>query len=89
LDEILNFPLDVKPKGNLFDNYITSYPFEKEIAANELDWIIQHYGKIMIYETIFLWYSNYFPLYSHTFQVLMSEEGAIPLTWRYYIAIMV
>jgi hypothetical protein len=89
LDEILEYPMKVKKKGSLFNNYKTSYPFEKDIAEKEFEWITNNYGKLMIYEAMFLWFSNYFPLYSQTFQALMCEEGTIPDTWRYYIAIMV
>jgi hypothetical protein len=84
----LEYPIKVKKKGTLFKDYKTSYPFEAEIAEKEFDWVTKNYGKILIYENMFLWYSNYFPLYSQTFNVLMNEEGAIPETWRYYIAIM-
>jgi hypothetical protein len=89
LEEILNQPLIFKNTGMLYDGYTTTYPFEREKARNELEWIRYNFGKLMIYESYFLWYSDYFPLYSNTFQVLMNKEGALPIEWRYYIAIMV
>jgi hypothetical protein len=89
LKDILNYPLELKSKGILFENYTTTYPFDRDKASSELDWIRHNFGKLMIYESYFLWYSDYFLLYSNTFQILMNEEGTLPLEWRYFIAIMV
>lgn len=40
------------------------------------------------YEHFFLWFEDYFKHYIKTMHTLMNEDGFIPKSWRYYIALM-
>jgi hypothetical protein len=84
-DKVFNMKLEWKKLGSLFDSYVTSYPFSANKAREELKLLS---GRILVYENFFLWFSDYIPLYKKTLEVLMNEEGLIPLDWRYFIAIM-
>jgi hypothetical protein len=90
LDEILNLPLRLKIVGNMFyGDHVSTYPFDKDIALQELELLAEKNERILIYENFFFWFSEYFPLYTNTITKLMKDEGVIPIHWRYYIAIMV
>jgi len=80
--------LKQKQPGKLFENYITSYPFDRNLARKELNEISYSYGRILIYENFFFWYSGIIPKYINSLYVIMEEEGNVPITWRYYIAMM-
>jgi sestrin len=54
----------------------------------ELIFIANNRGSILVQENFFLWYSDYYRLYHKTLHSLMNEEGIMPVTWRYFIAIM-
>jgi len=88
IDEILSMPRKLKPLGKLFENYNTSYPFDRSTAWKELAELSFSYGRILIYENFFFWYSGIIPKYNTSLYVLMEEEGNVPVTWRYYIALM-
>jgi hypothetical protein len=78
----------MKPFGKLFEDYTTSYPFERTKAYKELNELSYSYGRILIYENFFFWFSEIIPKYINSLYVIMEEEGNVPITWRYYIAIM-
>jgi hypothetical protein len=58
----------------------------------DVDDIIKHIskmkGRLFLYEHYLSWFKDYFNHYMRTTYLLLHEEGFIPLTWRYYIAIM-
>ena len=41
-----------------------------------------------IYEGFFLWFSEYYHLYNKSIETIMSDDNYIPITWKYYLAIM-
>jgi hypothetical protein len=88
LDEILNLPLKMKTLGSLFESYATSYPFEKDTAINEI-LAVGTTGRLLIHESFYLWFSGYYDLHKQTLKLMMKEEGTLPVTWRYFLAIMV
>jgi hypothetical protein len=88
IDEILSMPRKLKPLGKVFDNYTTTYPFDRSSAWKELTEMSFSYGRILIYENFLFWYSGIIPKYISSLYVLMEEEGNVPVTWRYYIAMM-
>jgi hypothetical protein len=88
IDEILSIPRKFKPFGKLLEDYTTSYPFDRNTAYKELNELSYSYGRILIYENFFFWYSGIIPKYVNSLYVIMEEEGNIPVTWRYYIAMM-
>jgi hypothetical protein len=45
-------------------------------------------GRLYFYEFFYLWFMDYFKLHKHTVTHLMVQDGILPLTWKYYIAIM-
>ncbi len=44
--------------------------------------------RLYAYEHFFFWFKDYFYLLLETENVLLNEDGYIPKTWRYYIALM-
>jgi hypothetical protein len=88
IDEILSMQLKQKQLGKLFENYITSYPFDRNLAKKELNELSCSYGRVLIYENFFFWYSGITPKYINSLHAIMEEEGNVPVTWRYYIAMM-
>lgn len=81
-------PRKLKPLGKLFEDYTTSYPFDRNTTFKELKELCYSYGRILIYENFFFWYSGIIPKYVNSLFVIMEEEGNVPVTWRYYIAMM-
>lgn len=53
--------------------------------------IIKKYNKYRLYnyEHYFFWFKDFFYLLLETEKILINEDGYIPKTWRYYIALMV
>jgi hypothetical protein len=45
-------------------------------------------GRFFIWEHFLSWFKEYFHHYIKSMYILIDDEGYIPLTWRYYIAIM-
>jgi hypothetical protein len=45
-------------------------------------------GRMKLYEGFYLWFSEYYSLYETTINSLMSEDNYMPVTWKYYLAIM-
>ncbi len=41
-----------------------------------------------MYEGFFLWFSEYYDLYSSTIESLIKKDELIPVTWKYYLGIM-
>lgn len=88
LEQILNIPLELKPLGNLFYSYTTTYPFDREKALEDLKRIAYSKGFLLIHENFFFWFGGYIPFYESTLSICMESEGILPVPWRYYIAIM-
>ena len=65
------------------------YPVKKEKALNILKKICRERGRIFIHEKLFLKFPEYLELNNNTYKFLMLKEGYLPLTWRFYLAIMV
>jgi hypothetical protein len=63
--------------------YNTSTGIEDILAK-----ILERKGRLYICEHYITWFKEYFNHYIKTMFFLIHEEGYIPLTWRYYIAIM-
>jgi hypothetical protein len=59
-------------------------------GINEImGYISERKGRLFIYEHYFTWFNEYYSYYMTTLNNLLNtEEGYIPLSWRYYIAIM-
>jgi hypothetical protein len=53
-----------------------------------IGYIAARKGRLFVYEHYFTWFNEYFNYYMKTINLLITNEGYIPLTWRYYIAIM-
>jgi hypothetical protein len=88
LEEILTLPLQMKESGKYFEKHVTSYPFDKATALDELKLLANTFGRILVYENFFFWFSGSITIYNNTFQTLMEGEGIIPIDMRYYIGIM-
>lgn len=85
LNNILEMNLEYKKFGTLFETYVTSYPFSRIKAMEEIK-LFQ--GRILVYENFFIWFTDYIPHYKRKVDMLMHDDGLIPTDWRYFIAIM-
>lgn len=88
ISKLTNESPRLKSYGSLFSGYNTTYPFDGESIKNLATRIAYNFGEILLYERFFLWYSGLFEMYIKTVEVLMQEEGTIPIIHRYFIAIM-
>jgi len=50
--------------------------------------LTQRQGKFYIFEHYFIWFKDYFQHYLKTVYTLFKDDEFLPVTWRYYIAIM-
>jgi hypothetical protein len=84
----LHIPVkEIKEVNDFFTNYESYYPFDRDKSMNTFKKIVSE-GRMKMYEGFFLWFSDYHSLYENTFDILMNEDNYIPITWKYYIAIM-
>jgi hypothetical protein len=83
-----NFQTNLKETASLFNDYKSYYPFNSENSFNALVKMNSRNGRMFLYEGFFLWFSDYFQSYSNTVDKLMSDDNCIPMTWKYYLAIM-
>lgn len=90
IEEILNKPQEknLKETGELFTIYESQYPYNRNTSFDTLIKISSENGRLKLYEGFFIWFSEYYELYDKAQSVLMSKEDYMPLTWKYYIAIM-
>jgi hypothetical protein len=90
IEEILKNPEEknLKDTDELFTTYESQYPYSKDTSYEALIKISSKNGRMRLYEGFFLWFSEYYDLYDKAKNVLMSKEDYMPLTWKYYIAIM-
>ena len=59
LTNILNIDYETKPLDDFFENYISSYPFDKKEAINCLK-KIESSKKIQLLDIFLLWFPQYF-----------------------------
>jgi hypothetical protein len=88
LYQILEEDKILKSTGQLFTEYKSSYPFNSEVSLNALKSIAAENGRLQLYEGFYLWFSDYYSYYSSTINALMCDNDCIPVTWKYYLAIM-
>jgi hypothetical protein len=79
---------ELKETSDLFLTYESQYPFSKESSLEALNKMAGVYGRMKLYEGFFLLFSDYYFLYEKSLIVLMSQEDYMPITWKYYLAIM-
>ena len=90
IDDILKMKLSVKNIGNMFyGDYTTTYPFDKDISLLDLENVANNSAKLLVYENYFFWFSEYYRLYIRSMNKLMYDNDNLPISWRFYIAIMV
>jgi hypothetical protein len=77
----------LKETDSLFVDYTSSYPFNKKNALKGFQ-AISSKGSMLLYEGFFLWFSEYYSLYSSTVRHFMGNNKYLPITWKYYLAIM-
>jgi hypothetical protein len=87
IDEILNLDLRVVGFNSSIIKHKSMYNKE-EINSEYILKLCKIMTKVHIYEHFFLWFEDYLKIYFKTMDILMVEDGFIPKTWRYYIAIM-
>ena len=77
----------------LLDSFFTeyscsSYPFSKDTSLKMIK-NMEMFGKIKLHELFLFWFPDHYFIYQQTFEHLLSpSKGFIPVTWKYYLAIM-
>ncbi len=89
LDELLNENVELKEEGDLFSFYKPVYPLNKQKLKEILVFNRINRGKLYLLENLSFLYPDYLEMNYSTFGTLMCEEGFLPITWRFYLAIMV
>lgn len=88
LPKLIDKEKELKEIDELFLNHKSSYPYNPEESLNALKTANESYGGLKLYEGFFLWFSEYYCLYDNTVRILMTDNCVIPVTWKYYLAIM-
>jgi sestrin len=79
---------ELKPLDNFFDEYNSSYPFEKAASENMVK-NMEKLSKIKLHELFLFWFPDQYFLYQKIFKIILSSSnGFIPITWKYYLGIM-
>lgn len=88
LSELVSNPVEkeLKEISDLFTKYGSAYPFDKEVSYEALKQMSGS-GRMKPFEGFFLWFSDYYSLYSASLNELMNDDDLIPMTWKYYLAI--
>jgi hypothetical protein len=87
IEEILILDLSVVGFNSSIIKHKSMYNKE-EINSEYILKLSKIMTKVHMYEHFFLWFEDYLKIYFKTMDMLMVEDGFIPKTWRYYIAIM-
>lgn len=90
LTEILKMNFEIKDKSSFFEEYISSYPFNKETSREILSEMEKGYiHKLKNHELFLFWFPNHFFKNQKIFEILLSPtKGFLPITWKYYLGIM-
>jgi hypothetical protein len=79
---------EAKPVDLFFDEYKSSYPYDKQNSIKMLK-NIQNSSKIKLHELFLFWFPEHFLLNQKIFEILLTpSKGFIPITWKYYLGIM-
>lgn len=89
LEELLNENIELKEEGDLFLFYKPVYPFNKDKIKEILILNRINRGKLYLLENLCFLFPEYLEMNYSTFGTLMCEEGYLPISWRYFLAIMV
>lgn len=65
------------------------YEFNDNRALKILTTLANRRGRIYAYEKMFLCFPEYLSIYFNNCDMIMNQMNHLPLTYRYYIAIMV
>ncbi len=79
---------EMKNTSDLFSTYESDYPYNSNTTHVTLKKISDNLGRVKMHEGFFFWFSGYYDLYENTIETLMNEDELIPVTWKYYLAIM-
>lgn len=66
----------------------SKYKIDKDKAVRMIKKIASERGRLLHHEKILLLFPDYFEIYYKSLNVIMNENGYLPITHRYYIAIM-
>lgn len=79
---------EMKPLSKFFDEYNSSYPWEKNLSINMLK-NMENLSKIKLHELFLFWFPEHYFIYQKIFEILLSpSKGFIPIQWKYYLGIM-
>lgn len=88
LEKIISMENELKPIDEFFKTHKSAYPFHSENAFNCLEKIMK-IGKMQFHEIFLFWFPDYFSYYKSTMDMLLlSMNGYIPVTWKYYLGVM-
>lgn len=90
LDDVKDLnDLEMKKLGDLIDKYESMYQIDPNLTTKNLNTLSINYGRILLHEWFMFWFPHYFEKYADTIETLFLKDEFIPITWRFYIALMV
>ena len=81
--------LELKTLGSFFTEYKSIYDTDPEMSKKSLNSIGKYFGRVLFHETFLFWFPTYFERYLETIDTLLMKDKFLPITWRFYIALMV
>lgn len=85
---MISKPNERKQIDEAFLNDTSNYPSNSLNTNKYITDAIKTRGRILLHETFFIWFADYFPLYKNTISILLNDDVLLPITWKYYLAIM-
>ncbi|MCP4651584.1 MAG: hypothetical protein GY853_16100 [PVC group bacterium] len=79
----------MKELGELVFKENSIYKVNPELIKKNLNTLAKNYGRILLHEWFLFWFPEYFDKYAETIETLFMKDEFIPITWRFYIALMV
>ena len=64
------------------------YKTDPELTSSVLRTLGKNFGRILLHEWFLFWFPEYFAKYAETINTLFIVDEYIPITWRFYIALM-
>jgi len=81
--------IEMKTDGHFFINNKKYNDEFIELSKKNLVLTSSDFGRIVLHEWFYFFFPKYLEIYINTMNVIMIKDEFVPVTWRYYIAIMV
>lgn len=81
--------LELKTYGDYITNKSQFDNYDMELLLKNITSNSNAFGRILLHEWFFFYFPEYLEYYNKTINTIMIQDEFIPVTWRFYIAIMV